>query len=297
VVEDDAMTAAVTSLLDEVLAVQPRGDGRFVSQPSPGAFDRLYGGQLLAQALLAAAQTVPAERLVNSMHAYYLRLGDPTSPIDYAVTNLRDSSSYSTRRVTVTQGERALAEVMISFHRGGVLMDHQQPMPSVAGPEDFLPRAEAIARDLGDAAPANAGKGWPVEVRYGGREPWNQNPGEPRNILWMRIPGTLPDQPLVQAAALAYSSDLVMFEVVISPSEISWVDLVQGRGVFGSSLDHTIWFHRPFRADDWLLMTQESVAAAGSRGVATGRFYNRDGLLVASVAQEIGLTVADARRG
>lgn len=284
-------------LLAEVLVVEPDGPDRFVSHPATGSFDRMFGGHLLAQALLAGAATAPSERSVHSMHAYYLRLGDMSRPIEYQVTTLRDTSTYSARRVEVAQRERRLAEVLVSFHAGPAIVEHQQPMPKVSGPETLLTRTAALRRDLGDVAPLNAGVRWPFEVRCAGTEPWLQNPGEPHNELWFRAAGEVrTDDPLLHAAALAYCSDLHMFEIIVSPTDVAYTDLVAGRGVFGSSLDHTIWFHRPVRVDDWLLHVQESQVAHGARGHGTGRFYSRDGLLVASVAQEIGLTLADQRR-
>jgi acyl-CoA thioesterase-2 len=297
VVDPTPTLHACEELVRDILVVDPDGSDRFVSRlPASGAFDRMYGGHLLAQALLAAAVSVPQDRMVNSLHALYLRLGDMGRPIEYRVSALRDSGSYSTRRVAVHQGDRELAEVTLSFHRGGELMAHQVPPPTVSPPEVLPSRTAALARAFGDAAPVNMGQRLPFEIRHTAAPPWERNPGDPQSALWVRPAGTLPDRDrLIHAAALAYCSDLLMFEQVIAPTPISWTDLVNARGVFGSSLDHTIWFHRPIRFDGWLLHTQECQIAVGARGLATGRYYDGDGALIASVAQEIGVTAADRR--
>jgi acyl-CoA thioesterase-2 len=281
-------------LVDDVLVVDPLGVDRFRSRVSAGVFDRIYGGHTVAQALLAAAATVPADRAVHSLHIYYLRLGNPDSHIEYAVRRLRDSRSYSARSVSAYQAGQQIAEVMVSFHVGNPSFSHQAAMPQAPDPEVLASRPDALAAAMGKETPQNAPASWPIDMRYIDHGPWQAEDRSAANRLWMRVTAPLPDSPLIHAAALAYASDLAMFEVVVQPQELRWSDLIDGRGAFGASLDHSVWFHEPVRADEWLLHTQESPRSGHGRGLATGHFFSRDGRLVATVAQEITVTVIEA---
>jgi acyl-CoA thioesterase-2 len=279
------------SLLETGLVVVPVGDDRFQSRTTSRVFDRLYGGQTVAQSLLAAAATVPTGRAVHSLHTYYLRLGTPDEPVEYVVRRLRDSHSYSARSVGAHQSGRHIAETILSFHAGHPSFSHQESMPQVPGPEGLTTRSDALAEAMGPSTPVNARAPWPIDVRYIDHAPWESDNRSAANRMWVRVAGNLPDDPLVHAAALAYGSDLAMFEVVVQPHELRWADLIDGRGAFGASLDHSVWFHQPVRADEWLLHVQESPRSGDGRGLATGRYFSRDGRLVASVAQEITVTV------
>ena len=277
-------------LVDDVLNVDRLGEHCFRGGSAPATFDRLYGGHLLAQALLAAAATVPSGHAVHSLHASYLRLGSPHATVDYAVAALRESRVFSTRRVAATQQGRLLAEVTLSFHEPGTFVDHQTPMPATAGP-DGLPARDELLQAMAEHTPLNAQAPWPFEIRYPERTPWDDDhaPGA-RNRFWLRAAGSLDAGPHLHAAALAYASDLAMFEPVVLGHDVPWADIIDARGWFGASLDHSIWFHRPARADAWLLHVQESPSAAAGLALTLGSFFGSDGDLVATVAQELVLS-------
>jgi acyl-CoA thioesterase-2 len=244
---------------------------------SPDAnWQRVFGGQVAGQALVAAGRTVAPERAVHSLHAYFIRPGDPAVPIVYTVDRTRDGRSFSTRRVTAVQHGLAIFTLSASFHRPEAGLEHQVPMPSAPGPEDLasLEPAEPSDRDGPEPPPAPN----PIEIRrVEGR------PGEPRNIVWMRARDGLPDDPLVHVCAVAYASDMTLLDSVLLAHGLNW-DSPSLSSV--ASLDHAMWFHASFRADEWLLYSQESPAASGARGLAQGRIFRRDGRLVASVVQE-----------
>lgn len=279
--------------LGHALRVEPLGTDRFVAHATSSLFDRLYGGQVLAQALLAAAETVEPDRRLHSLHAYFQRLGQPDQPVTFDVERLADTRSFSTRFVRATQTAGLLSSVLLSFRRSDARgFAHADPMPSVAPPEDFESRDDRLRAHYRGDPPANSGVGWPVEIRYVDREPWTGQTSDGRNRMWMRVrpssdaPEAAPDA-LTSAATLLFASDLTMFEPVIARHGIAWEELIAGTTMFGATLDHSVWLHREFVFDDWLLHMQESTAAAHGRGLTTGRFYSRDGELVASVAQEI----------
>jgi acyl-CoA thioesterase-2 len=231
---------------------------------------RVFGGQVAGQALVAAGRTVPEERAVHSLHAYFIRPGDPEVPIVYTVDRTRDGRSFSTRRVTAIQHGQAIFTLSASFHRHEAGLEHQVPMPEAPDPESLPERSRGLR---------------PVEIRYAGRPPWARTDGqagEPRSMVWMRARDTLPDDPLVHVCAVAYASDMSLLDSVLLAHGLSW----DAEGLTAASLDHAMWFHGPFRADEWLLYAQESPAASGARGLAQGRIFRRDGRLIASVVQE-----------
>jgi len=246
---------------------------------------RVFGGQVAAQALMAAGRTVDEGR-VHSLHCYFLRPGDPTVPILYQVDRIRDGKSFSTRRVVAIQHGRAIFNMAASFHQDEPgSLEHQFGMPDVPAAEDLpsLPERLAPWRDeLGD---------WftrphPIDQRYIGDIPWQSGErAAPYQRLWIRADGRLPDDPLLHASVAVYASDLTLFDTILQPHEIRWDDA----NFMGASLDHCMWFHRPFRADEWLLYDTDSPLAAGGRGLARGLLYARDGRLVVSMVQE-GLT-------
>ncbi|HET9691260.1 MAG TPA: acyl-CoA thioesterase II [Acidimicrobiales bacterium] len=235
---------------------------------------RVFGGQVAAQALVAAVRTVGSEHGVHSLHAYFLRAGDPARPIVYDVDRIRDGRSYVTRRVVGIQGGRAIFNLQASFHRPEPAgYEHQVPMPDVPGPEAAAPRdesqlpPEAQVDFLHSVRPIVALE-LPVTDPY-------------RRRVWMRANGTMGDDPVLHTCVFTYMSDLTLLGATVAPH------LAAGeRPAMMASLDHAMWFHRPFRADEWLLYDQQSASATGGRGMARGRVYTRDGVLAASVAQE-----------
>lgn len=288
--------AMLRRLIDRFGRIHPVGPDRFQAEPSAGAFDRVYGGQSLAEAMAAAAGTVEAPRRLNSAHGYFLRLGDPSRPVTYAVERLRDTRGFSVRQVRAEQDGLPILTAGFSFAAPTPGLSHQQPMPDAPPPEQVVPRDVAlIALHDGDL-PKNVGVPWPLDLRHVDQPPWERRIGDGRHRVWMRADEDLPDDPLLHACLLLYASDLTMADAVTNQHPIVWEDLIAARGLFGASLDHAFWLHAPARIDRWLLHVQESTRAADGRGLTTGRFYDRDGTLVASVAQEIFIKQTGERR-
>ncbi|MCQ4082852.1 acyl-CoA thioesterase II [Streptomyces sp. RB6PN25] len=284
------MNASLQSLLDllDLERIEEnifRGISRFALIP------RVFGGQVAAQALVAAGRTVPAERGAHSLHAYFLRPGDPGAPIVYEVDRIRDGRSFTTRRVVAVQHGKPIFHLSASFQSSEEGLEHQEPMPQAPDPET-LPTAEELLPAHADVFPqpgtverileARAA----VDLRYCQDPPFvtvGQGPREPRSQVWFRTRGKLDDDPLLHVCLATYVSDMTLLDSVL---------LAHGRGgwavgdVVGASLDHAMWFHRPFRADEWLLYDQQSPSASGGRGLGTARIYTQDGRLVVSVIQE-----------
>ncbi len=279
---------AIESFLD-LLQVEKLGGNLFQGQCHAGAPLRAFGGQLAAQALTAAGRTLPAGRLVHSLHGYFLRTGDPSRPIDYEVERIRDGLSYVTRRVTAIQQDEPIFTLSASFKRPEETTERQRTMPPVPQPEELPDQirawAEAAPQDFDRSSafhsldvrfvPADA-PGMPPEI-----------PGVPQQFVWLRTGTPLPsDDPLVQVCALTYLSDLTLAATTALHLQPHRFQRSGPSRVTLASLDHAMWFHRPFRADDWLLFAQRSPSASDGRGLAMGEFYNRDGFLVASAVQE-----------
>jgi acyl-CoA thioesterase-2 len=258
----------------------------FRGQSQDLGWGSVFGGQVLGQALSAAAQTVPSDRPVHSLHAYFLRQGDARRPIVYEVDPIRDGASFTTRRVVAVQGGHAIFSLACSFQVEEPGLEHAAGMPDVPGPEglwnelDYAKRYEAnIPEPLRAMALAER----PIEIRPVQRfNLLDPKPAPARRQLWYRATGTLPDDPAVHRYLLAYASDFNFLVTAMLPHGVSWLT----PGLQVASLDHAMWFHRPFRMDDWLLYDVESPSAGGARGLVFGRFYTRDGTLVASVTQE-----------
>ncbi len=258
------------------------------TQPNE-ALLRVFGGQVAGQALVAAGRTVPPDRPVHSLHAYFLRPGDPSIPIVYEVDRIRDGKGFTTRRVVAIQHGRAIFNLAASFQAPEAGPSHQQSMPDVPDPESLPTQAErlkAYSEELG---------GWyarrrAIDIRYVGDPPRvmrdkvaaGEAEGTHRSSVWMRADGTLPDDPLLHVCAVTFASDMTLLD-----STLMRHGLAYGKDpIMLASLDHAMWFHRPFRADEWFLYDQSSPATGGGRGLAQGSIYTRDGDLVASVMQE-----------
>jgi acyl-CoA thioesterase II len=242
---------------------------------------RVFGGQVAAQALVAAGRTV--ERgTVHSLHSYFLRPGDTTVPILYEVDRIRDGRSFTTRRVVAIQRGEAIFNLAASFHIEEEGFVHQLEMPVVPPPEE-IPTVRERMEDSGEPLADWFRRPNPIDQRFVGALPWfHTESRDPCQRLWLRADGELRDDPLLHAAIVTYASDMSLFDSIISPHRVRWED----DSFMGASLDHCMWFHRPFRADEWLLYDQESTTAAGARGLARGMIFTRDGRLVVSVMQE-----------
>ena len=245
---------------------------------------RVFGGQVAGQALVAAGRTVPPDRPVHSLQAYFIRPGDPAVPIIYLVDRVRDGRSFTTRRVSAVQHGETIFTLSASFHHPEPGPEHADPMPDVPPPEAVERNSDRLARLLGQVPPQVRES--PVDLRSIG--PMSaEAAGDPslrttRNLIWLRVDGDLPDDPLLHVCLMTYASDLTLLDSVLLRDGLSWLD---GR-TSGASLDHAMWFHRPFRADRWLLYAQESPVASGARGLARGQVFTAGGELVVSVMQE-----------
>lgn len=275
-VSQEALTALLSLLdLDEIEKNIYRGE----SPPDAGV--RVFGGQVAGQALVAAGRTVDAQRSVHSLHAYFLRPGDPSIPIVYEVDRIRDGRSFTTRRVVAIQKGEAIFHLSASFHVDEKGLSYSQPMPESVDPNTlptFHERLAPYRERLGDWYERPRA----VDVRYVTEGPEvNPRTPAPGQQVWFRADGRLPDDPLIQAVIVAYASDMTLLDTSLIPFGYGW-----GNGFQMASLDHTMWFHRHFRADEWLLYDQVSPASGGARGFAWGSIYTQAGDLVVSVAQE-----------
>lgn len=261
-------------------------DDMFRGQSMQTGWQRVYGGQVLGQALMAAVRTVETDHVPHSLHGYFMLPGDPATPIIYQVHRLRDGKSFSTRRVTAIQHGRAIFAMSTSFHKHEEGYDHQSDMPDVPPPEN-LPSEQELRDSFIKQLPDNIRNYWererPIELRpvdmsrYLSREKL-----KPLQHVWMRANGKLPDQLALHQCVLAYASDFTLLDTAL----IAHGKMMFDKDIQMASLDHGLWLHRPFRADDWLLYSQDSPSAHGGRGFCRGTFFTRDGLLVASTAQE-----------
>jgi acyl-CoA thioesterase II len=247
---------------------------------------RVFGGQVAGQALVAAVRTVEPERTVHSLHSYFLLPGDPSVPIVYDVENVRDGRSFATRRVAARQHGQPIFYLTASFHVSEEGFDHQDAMPEVS-PPDQCPSLGELYEMVSKTPRAEWEREWAaLDIRYAGDSrpgsPWEsaQHPAIAR--LWMRAAGTLPDDSTMHSCVLTYASDLSLLGTALVPHNT----FIGAKDLRPASLDHSMWFHRPFRADEWLLYDQMSPSASGARGLALGRIFTEDGRLVATVAQE-----------
>jgi len=258
--------------------------GRSHSMPT----GRIYGGQVLGQALLAAERTMPSERAAHSMHGYFLRPGDSTQSVTIAVDRIHDGRSFSTRRAQAYQNGVPIFSMIASFQDEAPGLEHAVPMPDgVPGPDD-VPSDESRLEGLApDAVRMLAER--PIEMRHV-EEPLHLSAAgasSPHQAVWLRLRAPMPDDQRLHRAALAYLSDMTIQESILRAHGIHWAT----PGLKVASLDHAMWWHRPARADEWMLYVQRSPNARGGRGLATGSIYTREGVLAASVAQEIMIRV------
>jgi acyl-CoA thioesterase-2 len=267
----------------ELLDLEPIEVNIFRGANSDEVRQRVFGGQVAAQALVAAGRTVDRGR-VHSLHSYFLRPGDPLTPILYEVDRIRDGRSFITRRVVAIQHGRAIFNLQCSFHTDETSLEHQVSMPSVPAPDD-VPTLPERLKDSHGLWAAYFDRPRPIDQRFIGDLPWTRSESastDAHRLLWLRADGKLPEDPLLHAAVVAYASDMTLYDSILRPHRIEW----QECSFMGASLDHCMWFHRRFRADEWLLFDQESPAAAGGRGLARGLLFTERGDLVVSVVQE-----------
>ncbi|MFK0151601.1 acyl-CoA thioesterase [Streptomyces sp. NPDC090499] len=281
------MNQALSDLLD-LLDLEQIEENIFRGQSRSAVVPRVFGGQVAAQALVAAGRTVPADRHAHSLHAYFLRPGDPGAPIVYTVERIRDGRSFTTRRAVAVQHGRPIFALSASFQLDEDGLEHQAPMPAAPDPAT-LPTSADRFRDYDHLDPAVVEKfieaREAIDLRYVEEPPFGKygEPREPHSQVWFRTNGKLADDPLLHVVLATYVSDMTLLDSVL---------LAHGRGgwavgdVVGASLDHAMWFHRPFRADEWLLYDQESPSAHGGRGLGQARIYTQDGSLAISVIQE-----------
>ena len=278
------MSRAVEDLL-KILDLEQIEVNLFRGQSPKSGWQRVFGGQVIGQSLVAARRTVDG-RHPHSLHGYFMRPGDPKVPIIYEVDRIRDGKSFTTRRVVAVQHGQAIFAMSASFQVDEGGFEHQAVMPDVPGPDE-LPSEDDVKADLLSRMPEPMRTYYererpidmrPVEInRYMSREPM-----EPQFHVWIRTTGRLPDDPAIHQCVLAYASDMTLLDTSLVP---------HGRTVFdptiqGASIDHAMWFHRPFRADEWLLYAQDTPNAGGARGFSRGLIFQQDGTLIASVAQE-----------
>ncbi|MGW0879432.1 acyl-CoA thioesterase II [Streptomyces sp. NPDC002671] len=281
------MSQALQGLLD-LLDLEQIEENIFRGQSRFAVVPRVFGGQVAAQALVAAGRTVPADRPAHSLHAYFLRPGDAGVPIVYNVDRIRDGRSFTTRRVVAVQHGKPIFHLSASFQTYEEGLEHQAPMPAAPDPAG-LPTSQERFRGYDHLVPEVVERFLEareaIDLRYVDEPPYGQfgEPREPHSQVWFRTNGKLDDDPLQHVVLATYVSDMTLLDSVL---------LAHGRGgwavgdVVGASLDHAMWFHRPFRADEWLLYDQESPSAHGGRGLGQARIYTQDGQLAITVIQE-----------
>ena len=278
------MANAIETLLS-VLDLEKLEENLYRGRSPQVGWQRVFGGQVIGQALVAAARTVEG-RAAHSLHGYFMLPGDPSVPIVYQVDRIREGKSFATRRVVALQHCKAIFSMSCSFQLPEEGLDHQIPMPKVPAPEELPSEAELKALFLHEA-PEPVRRYWererPIEIRpVDLRHYMSRDAHDPTQNVWIRASGPLPDDPDIHRCVLAYASDMTLLDTSL---------FYHGRSIFDrdlqvASLDHALWFHRPFRADEWLLYAEDSPSASGGRGFNRGSLFSRDGRLVASVAQE-----------
>ncbi len=281
------MSSAVQDLL-AILDLEPLEANLFRGRSPQSGWQRVFGGQVIGQALVAACRTVHdvAARPPHSLHAYFLLAGDPKVPIIYEVDRIRDGKSFTTRRVIAIQHGHPIFSMSVSFHRDEPGFSHQAPMPDVPRP-DALPSEAHIKQTvlpmMPDAVRRYYERERPIELRPVEFERYlGKKVGDAKFHVWIRATSRLPDEPAIHQCVLAYASDMMLLDTAMIPHGRTLFE----KSIMAASLDHAMWFHRPFRADEWLLYAQDSPSAAGGRGFTRGLIFTSDGTLISSVAQE-----------
>ncbi|ALG29221.1 acyl-CoA thioesterase [Glutamicibacter halophytocola] len=256
----------------------------FVGQTPRQNRNRVFGGQVLAQSIMAATRTVDATRSVHSLHGYFLRPGDPNQNITFGVQRLRDGRSFSARRVHAYQNGEPILSMIASFQEPAEGLEHHDPMPFQAPDPESLPTTAELVGHLNHPVAKEWAFERPFDVRHVTEPIYLE--GDKNKVadsaVWLRTTSAMPDDLALHRAALAYASDYVLLEPVLRAHGLAWVH----QGLSIASLDHAMWWHQDFRVDEWLLYVLHSPSASSARGLGTGQFFNRDGQLVATVAQE-----------
>lgn len=245
---------------------------------------RTFGGQLMAQTFVASSRTLARELPPNALSVHFVNGGDPTKDIEFRVMRLRDERRFANRRVDTVQGDTLLTTAMVSYLSGGDGLEHSIEAPPVAQP-DTLPKIGELLRGYEDTVPSFANALHPIEWRYANDPAWvMRGKGErlPHNRVWVKADGELPDDPVLHTAAMVYASDTTVLDSIITRHGLSW----GFDRIFAASANHSVWFHRRVRFDDWMLYSTSSPVAADSRGLGSGHFFDRSGRLVATVMQE-----------
>lgn len=286
------MSSAIANLLS-ILDLEQLEHNLFRGRSPQDGWQRVFGGQVIGQALVAASRTVEESRPAHSLHCYFMRPGDPKVPIIYEVDRIRDGRSFTTRRVVAIQHGKAIFSMSASYHIKEEGLEHQMPMPDIPSPED-LPNEEEVYQNYMSKAPDNIKAYFrrerPIELRPVDMEHYISNKKlDPIQHVWVRTTAPLPNDPAIHRCALAYASDMTLLDTSL---------FAHGRSVFNkdvsaASLDHGMWFHGDFRADEWLLYSQDSPWAAAGRGINRGSLYRRDGTLVATTIQEGLIRIVD----
>ncbi|HHH2178722.1 TPA: acyl-CoA thioesterase II [Yersinia enterocolitica] len=279
------MSQALKKLLD-LLFLEKIEEGIFRGQSEDLGLRQVFGGQVVGQAIYAAKQTVPTDRVVHSFHSYFLRPGDSSKPIIYDVEKLRDGNSFSARRVSAIQNGKPIFYMTASFQSQEEGFEHQNTMPDVPPPEGLMSETD-IARKFAHLIPEKVRDKFighqPIEMRpVKFHNPLQGSTAEPNRYVWFKANGEIPDDLRVHQYLLGYASDFNFLPTALQPHGIGFLE----PGVQIATIDHSMWFHRPFRLDDWLLYAVESTSASGARGFVRGQIYNREGVLVASTVQE-----------
>ncbi|MFY7765254.1 acyl-CoA thioesterase II [Yersinia enterocolitica] len=279
------MSQALKKLLD-LLFLEKIEEGIFRGQSEDLGLRQVFGGQVVGQAIYAAKQTVPTDRVVHSFHSYFLRPGDSSKPIIYDVETLRDGNSFSARRVSAIQNGKPIFYMTASFQSQEEGFEHQNTMPDVPPPEGLMSETD-IARKFAHLISEKVRDKFighqPIEMRpVKFHNPLQGSTAEPNRYVWFKANGEMPDDLRVHQYLLGYASDFNFLPTALQPHGIGFLE----PGVQIATIDHSMWFHRPFRLDDWLLYAVESTSASGARGFVRGQIYNREGVLVASTVQE-----------
>ncbi|GAA1534957.1 acyl-CoA thioesterase II [Actinomadura kijaniata] len=287
------MKESLKALLD-ILDLEQIENDIFRGRSPEDRQQRVFGGQVAGQALVAAGRTVPVDRSVHSLHAYFIRPGDPSVPIVYTVDRVRDGRSFTTRRVLAIQHGKAIFSLSASFQITEDGPAHHAPMPEAPAPETLPPALDRLTPLFGERFATEFVNRRPFDVRHATPLTWEaaKDPKltTPESKVWLKVDGELPDDPLLHVCLMTYASDMTLLDTVLLNHGLAWGD----NRTMGASLDHAMWFHKPFRADEWLLYYQDTPFAGGARGLARGQVFTQDGDLVVSVMQEGLIRVTDS---